>query len=174
MILARKIHETALAHGADELRLDAGGSGKGVFSLLKTQPEFQNAPYQLMGILGGTQSPDNTQWAQARAWHYDTFRSLMSQGMVDLDPEDKTLRDDMTSVTYEINRRGAIQITPKHEARKKGIRSPDHLDAAIYSAIDFSGALEGPQPGTKVSASPEQLIEDIGFEMNWLDLGGVF
>lgn len=174
MALARKIHQIAISHGVDELRLDAGGSGKGVFSLLDTQDEFSRAPYTLLGILGGTGSPDNTQWAQARAWHYDSFRSQMSQGLVDLDPEDHNLRDDMNSVTYEINRRGAIQITPKHEARKKGIRSPDHLDAAIYSAIDFSGALEGPQPGTKVSASPEQLIEDIGFEMNWLDLGGAF
>lgn len=172
--LARKIHVEAVALGVDELRLDAGGSGKGVFSLLDTQPEFSNSPYQLIGILGGTASPDNTQWAQARAWQYDSFRSQMSQGLIDLDPEDKNLRDDMTSITYEINRRGAIQITPKHEARKKGFHSPDHLDAAIYSAIDFRDFLEGPQPGQKVSASPEQLIENLDFEISWLDLGGVF
>src|SRR5690625_7254267 len=96
----------------------------------------------------------------------------MSQGMVDLDPEEKTLRDDMTSVTYEINRRGAIQITPKHEARKKGIRSPDYLDAAIYSAIDFEESLSGPPPGSKVPLTPEQMIEALGYELDWLGLDG--
>lgn len=164
MKVARQIHQMALACGADEVRLDAASSGKGVWSLLEFQSEFANKPYLLVGVLGGTKSPDDTQWAQARAWHYDTFRSRMAQGLIDLDPEDKALKDDATAMTYEINKKGAIQITPKTELRKKGVRSPDHLDAAIYSAIDFSGFTQGPQAGDKVTATAEQMRENMMLE----------
>ena len=98
--------------------------------------EFQPRTYSVIGILGGNPSPDPTQWAQARSWHYDQFRRMMLNGEVSLDIKDKKLQDNLISQTYEINNRGAIQVTTKKEMRRNGLPSPDSLDAAIYATVD--------------------------------------
>lgn len=133
---ARKIHAIAVEHGAVEVRVDAGGSGEGVYDNLVNLDEFASATYEVIGVFGGNPSPDVTQWAQARSWHYDQFRNLMLSGKIDLDIKDKGLQDELISQTYDFNARGAIQVTPKKQMRKDGLPSPDSLDAAIYSSVD--------------------------------------
>lgn len=145
MEAARRVHQAALSTGAEEVRIDAAGPGGGVFSNLQSQPEFyENAPYVLIGIKGSFASPDPSRWAQARAWHFDQLRDQMNLGLIDLDDEDRDLRDQLQSQTFKINNRGAIQITPKDEARKAGIHSPDHLDGAIYATLDTSAVTDNP------------------------------
>lgn len=136
-LLAQKLHQEALARGATELRVDSAGTGKGIHSLLETQAEFQGS-YELVGLMGGDPSPDNRQWAQFRAYMYDNFRSQLQDGRIDLDYGDEPVRSQMAVQTYELNLKGAIQITPKHTMRKAGLTSPDELDAAIMSAVDLS------------------------------------
>lgn len=159
--LAGQIHNIALARGATEVRIDAGGTGKGVFSLLEKEPRYQGH-YSLIGLQGGLASPDNTRWAQMRAYMYDSLRMQMQEGKVDLDPDDKALREQMQRQTYKINNRGAIQITPKSEMRSAGLESPDELDAAIMAAVDLSWALEEEPPGS-VQAYDRDIIPDYGF-----------
>ena len=171
MEATRGIHQLALKHAVDEVRVDASGAGRGVYSLLVSQEEFA-ADYVVVGVQGGHSSPDNKQWAQARAWHFDSFRSKMQRGLIDLDPDDEDLRTEMTVQPFEVNDRGAIQITPKPKMRAKGLESPDHLDAAIYSAIDLSevaGDPEAPQPGDRVVMDPAEL--GMGLE-DWYGLPG--
>jgi hypothetical protein len=59
------------------------------------------------------------------------------------------------------------------EMRKQGLKSPDHLDAAIYSAIDLSGLINDPlmgyNSGDKVRMSPEELIGQDNLP-NYLDV----
>lgn len=171
MEATRGIHQLALKHAVDEVRVDASGAGRGVYSLLVSQEEFA-ADYVVVGVQGGHASPDNKQWAQARAWHFDSFRSKMQRGLIDLDPEDEDLRTEMTVQPFEVNDRGAIQITPKPRMRAKGLESPDHLDAAIYSAIDLSevaGDPEAPQPGDRVVMDPAELGKSLE---DWYGLPG--
>lgn len=171
MEATRGIHQLALKHAVDEVRVDASGAGRGVYSLLVSQEEFA-ADYVVVGVQGGHSSPDNKQWAQARAWHFDSFRSKMQRGLIDLDPEDEDLRTEMTVQPFEVNDRGAIQITPKPRMRAKGLESPDHLDAAIYSAIDLSevaGDPEAPQPGDRVVMDPAELGKSLE---DWYGLPG--
>jgi len=158
MKVANMIHQEALKYGVDQVRVDAAGTGKGIFSLLETQ--FDRAPYELYGIQGGERTPDSSQWAQARAWHFDYFRRKMASGEIDLDPNDEELRTELTVQTYELNRKGAIQITPKSVMRSAGLHSPDYLDAAIYSAIDLDelyGDPHGPKPGDKIPVDPSEI-----------------
>jgi hypothetical protein len=133
---ARKVHRLAQENGIQEVRIDAGGAGEGVYDMLCNLEEFQDRTYSVVGILGGNPSPDPTQWAQARSWHYDMFRRKMLNGEVSLDIKDKKLQDNLISQTYEINNRGAIQVTTKKEMRRNGLPSPDSLDAAIYATVD--------------------------------------
>lgn len=163
MQAARDLHALALKYAVDEMRVDASGQGRGVYSLLTTQEEFAYAPYTLIGITGGSASPDNTRWANARAWHYDLFRQGMAERLVDLDVEDTKLREQLTSQPFALNKKGAIQIMPKPEMKSKGLKSPDELDAAVYSAIDFNWLTDegAARPGDKV------VIDPTNFEDSW-------
>lgn len=162
ILLARKIHDIAVSRGAVELRVDAGGTGKGVYSILEKTPEYRGY-YHLIGLQGGLASPDNTQWAQMRAYMYDDFRRQMQEGLVDLDYDDRELREQMQRQTYEINNRGAIQITTKQEMRRKGLKSPDELDAAIMSVADLSW-MTGRVPVGTVIAQDRATIPDYGLQ----------
>jgi hypothetical protein len=133
---ARKIHKLAQENGIQEVRVDAGGAGEGVYDMLCNLDEFQPRTYTVTGVLSGNQSPDPTQWAQVRSWIYDMFRREMLAGRVSLDIKDKKLADNLISQTYEINNRGALQVTTKKEMRRNGLPSPDSLDAAIFATID--------------------------------------
>lgn len=133
---ARKVHALAQENGIQEVRIDAGGAGEGVYDMLCNLGEFQDRIYSVIGVLGGNPSPDPTQWAQARSWHYDQFRRAMLNDEISLDVKDKKLQDNLISQTYDINNRGALQVTPKKEMRRNGLPSPDSLDAAIYSCVE--------------------------------------
>lgn len=161
MGLARKIHELAVSLGVDELRVDAAGSGKGVHSLLDN--EIGSGEYNLIGLSGGTASPDNTRWAQLRAYMYDTFRKQLQSGEVDLDYDDREVREQMEAQPYAINGRGAIQMMPKGEMRNKGLTSPDELDAVIMAAVDLSPWTGNPYnqmaPGSAIIQEREDIIQ---------------
>ena len=137
---ARRIHGIALENGAVEVRVDAGGAGEGVYNMLDQLEEFRGVggalPYDIIGMKAGNPSPDPSVWAQARSWWYDEFRKGMLDGRIDLSVLDSDLQDEIISQTYDINRRGALQVTPKKEMRRVGLTSPDHLDAAIMSFVD--------------------------------------
>lgn len=161
MAHTKTIHELALSLGVDELRVDAAGSGKGVHSLLENQ--FCKGEYLLIGLSGGTLSPDNTKWAQLRAYMYDTFRKQMQSGELDLDYEDQKLKEQMEAQPYDINPRGAIQIMPKMAMRKEGLSSPDELDAAIMAGVDLSLWTGNPwnqyEEGTAVVQDYEDMMQ---------------
>lgn len=165
---ARLIHEFALSVGANEVRIDASGTGQGVHDNLLYDPAFQNRPYLLIGIKGGVASPDRARWAQARSWHYDLFRGAMLLGKIDLDVQDKQLQDELLAQTYGFNNLGGIQITPKQEMRKQGLKSPDSLDAAIYASLDLSeltgDPLLGLAPGDKVRQTADDIL---GGDIPW-------
>lgn len=126
---ARRIDESALKLGVHRVQLDANGRGGSCFNLLTNPEFFPNRPYLVVGLLGGRSPSDNSRWSNARSEHYDTFREGMQMGLIDLDPEDTEVRDQMYAQTFGITLRRQIQITPKDKLPK----SPDHLDAAIYS-----------------------------------------
>ena len=143
---ARKIHAAAQSVGARLVNVDVNGVGGGVVDALITLDEFRDAVYDVGAIAGSNSSPDGLRWFNARAWHYDTLRELMSDGKLDIDYEDSGLREELINQTYKFSAKGAIQITAKDEMKKMGLKSPDSLDAAILSIIDFK-EITGMQPG---------------------------
>jgi hypothetical protein len=133
---SRKIYQLAQEYSASVVRVDAGGAGLGVYDNLENLDEFQNRNWEVVGVISGNPSPDPSQWAQARAWMYDMFLRKMLNGEIDLDITDRKLQDNLISQTYDVNKRGAIQMTTKKDMRLAGLPSPDSLDAAIFSVID--------------------------------------
>lgn len=135
---ARIIHELATGNNVDEVRIDAAGTGAGVYSILDNSMDDWGATYAIRAINGANKSPDNQRWLNARAHHYESFREQLRDGKIDLDFEDTKLTKEMVDQTFEFTDRGQLKITSKDKMRSAGIKSPDHLDAAIYSAIDVS------------------------------------
>jgi hypothetical protein len=136
---ARKIHKIAVETGATEVRIDSTGVGGGVYDFLDTMEEFFPRNYVVVGWDNGSAAPDPSQNANKRAFAHASLRDQMADGLIDLDYDDETLREELQAITYKYNLRGAVQVTPKDEI-KKGLqgRSPDRLDAVILSAIDLT------------------------------------
>jgi hypothetical protein len=163
---ARRIHKLATELGADEVRVDSAGTGSGTYDALNVLEEFDRKTYELIGLLGANASPNKNLWMNARAWHYDKFREGMKNGDIDLDGGDKNLQDELLMQTFKFNNRNALQISSKKEMREAGLKSPDYLDAAIYSYVDWA-AIENPnepQNGEKTAGDPEKMLEQMTAE----------
>lgn len=158
---ARRIHASAQAVSALRVQIDASGIGGAVFDMLATLPEFDDKLYELVAIDGGARSPDPARWANMRAYGHDNLRGLMLEGVIDIDYDDKKLRDELIGITYKFNQRGAIQITPKDEMRTALGGSPDRLDALIYSALDHEALMQPDGKGKLVAVDMTDL-DDFG------------
>jgi hypothetical protein len=146
---------------ATVINVDVNGVGGGVVDALVRLDEFSDAAYSVGAINNSSASPDPTRWLNARAWHYDTFREMMSNGQIDLDYEDNELREELISQTYKFSSRGSIQMTSKDEMKRSGMSSPDNLDAAILCTIDME-RFSGLQPGD-VIMGVEELFDEHAF-----------
>lgn len=160
---ARRIHKYAMDVGAAEVRIDSTGVGGGVYDMLSRMDEFSDGNYLLVGWDNGSASPDNSQWANKRAYSHDNLRTQMMNNLIDLDYDDDVLRDELQLITYKFNNRGAIQITPKDELKSDLGGSPDRLDAVIMAATDMSPWVENPlrdlSRGDHVVIDPYDLLE---------------
>ena len=163
---ARKVHAAAQRVGARLVNVDVNGVGGGVVDALTTLAEFRDAVYDVGAIAGSNASPDNMRWFNARAWHYDTLRELMAEGKVDIAYEDTDLREQLVSQTYKFSAKGAVQITSKDDMRKNGLHSPDALDAAILSVIDFKD-IDGPKPGEVIEYDFDELSNSFYSDNFW-------
>lgn len=136
---ARRIHQLAQQNNCSEVRVDATGVGGGVYDMLRNLEEFANKVYVLIGVDGAKRSSDPRRWANKRAENHDTLRTLMATDDIDLDYDDRELKDQLLNTTYRFQpQTGAIQITPKDEMRTEMDGSPDRLDALIYACLDAS------------------------------------
>lgn len=149
--LAAAVHKAALDNGVHEVRYDYQGVGQGFEELLM---QHEPRPYKMIGMISSNPSPDRHQWANARAWWWDSFRKMCKNGEVDIDPTDERLTDELLSVEYKFSPLGGLLIESKDEMRKKGRKSPDFADAAVYASVDLDEALN-PQAN-----KAQQVFED--------------
>ena len=147
---ARRVHAIAMSIGAHEVRVDSAGLGGGIFAMLQRLDEFSEKCYQLIAIQGANSSTDRDRWRNRRAENHDNLRRLMVDGLIDLDPQDVTLRDELLGLTYELDTRGAVQITKKADMKSVMGGSPDRLDAVIYAVANVE-EIYGVQPGEQMA-----------------------
>ena len=143
---ANRIHRLAVDNGVTEVRIDAAGLGGPVVDLVAN---MSNNKYLVISMLGSAASPDRTRWHNARAANYDALREGLASGQIDLDPDDKTLLDELLMIQYKFTPKGAILIESKDDMRSRGVKSPDHLDAAVYACADLSAVIDSPFAGRK-------------------------
>jgi len=160
---ARRIHAIAMQLGADQVRLDSSGIGGAMFDDLEQLEEFDGKCYTLIGVNNSNSSSNNMRWRNIRAENHDNLRDMMIKGYVDMDPTDTQLRDELLVITYKLDLRGAVQITPKDEMKGELGGSPDRLDAVIYALADLDHIVSGPQPGERIEYDMESIDDESPF-----------
>ena len=150
--LARKVGELATELGAVEIRIDAIGVGA---SVLDSIYNFVPPTISVVGIHGNAKSGDSTKWYNYRAAMYDQFAKAVADGRVYL-PDDDELHNEIASIKYEY-RGSALLIESKENMRKRGIKSPDVLDAVIYAYQNIGAIMAGDSEGQYFS--PDDLLD---------------
>lgn len=160
---AEKVHELALKTGAHTIAVDCDGNGGGLFDVLVHNGERR---YDLVEVHGGSSSPDYHKWHNFRAYMWDMFGTRCRQGLIDIDPEDIDLQDELQSVEYKFNdATGGLVLESKTDLKKRIGRSPDLADAAIYATLSQID-LDGVAPDAKVYESSDDIL---GEEYDFLE-----
>ena len=168
---AVRVDRLAKEHQVSEIRVDGVGVGAGVWDQLT---HFSVSPtgehyYKVVGMVGSASSPDLDAWLNARAYWYDTFRSKMSTGQIDIDPLDLKLKEELGVIEYKFSKRGGIQIESKDEMLSRGIKSPDFADAAMYAVADLqvdpNHPLATAKEGEEISLSLEEILMQYEMEI---------
>jgi hypothetical protein len=166
---ANRVHQAALETGAREVRVDGAGLGGPVVDQLAA---MANGKYVVISMMGSAASPDRTRWFNARAFNFDSLREQMLTGLIDIDPEDKQLFEEMMALRYKFHSTGSIQIESKDDMRSRGMKSPDSLDAAVYACVDLDGLINSPyagkKPGEIVTMDAALAAGDSAFYNSWV------
>jgi hypothetical protein len=127
--------------GAETIKVDAVGVGGGVADNLN-EDDFPVQP-----INASEAAFDKEKFLNLRAEMYWSFREKLEWGQLDLDPDDEDLRNQMHSIKFKFDSKGRIGIEKKDEMKKRGLPSPNHLDAAVIAAYDYQEPRK-PRAGT--------------------------
>ena len=160
---ARRIHAIANYLQAAEVRVDGTAVGEGVTTDLMRLDEFKDKKYgPVISIKGARRSTDLSRWRNWRDEIHDHFNTLMKDGLVDLDPEDTQLRDELMLITYTLVS-GAVKIDKKADMKTLLGGSPDRADAAMYASLDSTPLTEGllneMEPGDVALVDPLDVLD---------------
>jgi hypothetical protein len=127
--------ETILAKAEDKaeaLKVDADGMGGGVVDRLR------ELKHDVIEIHGGGKAVNSEKFKNRKAEIHWAFRERLIAGDVDL-PDDLELKAQLTSITYRVASSGQLEITPKEDMKKRGLKSPDRAESMIYAFADDGG-----------------------------------
>lgn len=131
MELAARVHKHAMDLRVDQVRVDTVGLGGGVLDRLVTLSYAEGKPYSVIEMVAHASPPDRTLHRDSRAYWNDSFKHKLRSGLIDL-PDNKELLNEMSRVRYEYPN-GVMKIESKTEMRKRGVPSPNILDAAVMA-----------------------------------------
>lgn len=109
--------------------VDIIGLGSGVYDRLKEQK------FNVVGHQGSERAYNPVRFRNRRSEVWWTFKTLMEDGLIDLDPGDDILAAQLGTVKWSTDSSGRIVVETKEDLRDRGLPSPDHADAAVMSAI---------------------------------------
>ncbi len=80
-------------------------------------------------------NPQNDPYADRRSESAWLTRQLFEQNMLDIDPQDTLLVQELSEWRWKVNKKGRIELEPKDEIKDRIGRSPDRSDA-LFMAIE--------------------------------------
>ena len=161
--VANWAHRAAVDTGATEVRVDSHGVGGGVVDILVGMPDRK---YTVISMNSNGTPSDRRQWHNNRAYWWDEFRRNVRDGNIDIDKEDvefEKLHDEFTMVEYKFSSSsGGLLIESKDDMRKRGVKSPDFADAAIYACAGADYIYTSLVPNKqKMYQDPDNLVESM-------------
>jgi phage terminase large subunit len=143
MALANEVWSQARIEKPSQIAVDVIGVGAGVCDRLK-ELAFGSG-VQVVGVNSANRVEDGTNY-NLRAKMWDDMREWLKDGPVCL-PGDATLKSELCALKY-LFRNGLRLIESKDDAKKRGIKSPDHADSLaltfgepvmqVYDMSDFA------------------------------------
>lgn len=160
---ARRIHAIAMYLNAREVRVDGNAVGSGVATDLMRHAEFADKCYTVIRVVSSKSSSDIARWRIWRDEIHEFFQVRMHDGLIDLDPADTLLRDELMLITYDtVN--GAVKIDKKSDMKTIMGGSPDRADAAMLAVLDTSALTGNPfsglKPGQRTAVDPHDVLAD--------------
>jgi len=146
---ASRAHQKALDEGARFMIIDSTGLGGPIADVITARGDRY---YTVIMAQGAERSPDPARWLNMRAYWYDMLREGMLTGQVDLDyseEDGKQLKDELLTIQYDFTLKGAIKIESKKDMAARGVKSPDLLDAVVYSYVNAQALVGHPLAGMK-------------------------
>jgi hypothetical protein len=134
--------------------IDAIGVGAGVFDKLRRRR------YNVRAIYGSEKARNAKRYRNRRAEMYWQFRTLLDEGVIDLDEEDTVLAAQLGSIKWWEDSSGRIQVESKDDMRERGLPSPDRADAAVMSILKRGSIKEERQHGEAADENGS-LTEDL-------------
>jgi hypothetical protein len=115
----------------DELYIDEMGVGKGVVDrLMQKRPDA----YKIRPVKVG-ENPQNTEvYHRKRDEIFWWMRQDFEDRQISI-PYDPQLIAELTTLKYEINPKGQIQVEAKKEMRRRGLLSPNRADALAMTYV---------------------------------------
>lgn len=155
----QRFHQWCLATGAKIAKFDVAGMGGAVQDgLADIELERGGLPYYFIGLdAGSREGVDTRTYTNSRSEQYFRLKKLLNDGLLDLDPEDTELIEELEEMIFEYDSKGKIKIESKDDMRRRGVDSPDHADALWFTLMDVTHLFE--QPVGRVNLDHEEWDE---------------
>lgn len=162
---ASKIHEKAVERVIRTAIIDTDGIGISVVNgIASITPDYSVIEFRGNGA---PSEKNRVSYENIRAEMFFLLRDDMILGRLDIDPKDEELVNELSGIQYEETPRGKLKIESKREMKSRGMKSPDHADACMYSRFPVEILTEGLgslPAGAEVELDPWDFVED---EMEW-------
>lgn len=157
MQLASRVAAEALRLAAEMVFVDVGGVGAGVYDRLRML-RIKCLPVDFGAGADNINFMDGSKYANKRAEIWGAYRNELRAGLCipeEVPGQERTLIEESTGPTYGLNNREEIQLERKQDMRRRGVPSPNVIDALcttfalpIQSQIRLPGVLDEPEKPT--------------------------
>lgn len=128
MVVSGEVVDASRSTGATHINVDVGGLGAGVVDRLT------ELKMPVLGINSSSSPIDKEAYINLRAELYCNLRDEFKAGTIAIDPHDKELEAELSSLKYKFTSAGKYQIESKEEIKKRsGGKSPDRADSLCLS-----------------------------------------
>jgi hypothetical protein len=109
------------------MHVDLIGVGAGVYDRLR-ELEANVIPFD-----AGASAYDPLRFRNRRSECYWELREDFEAQLIDLDPEDDELANELISIKWSVDSRGRVYVESKDDMKKRGMPSPNRADAVMMS-----------------------------------------
>ena len=126
-LVVQAIKET----GADQVAIDVGGLGAGVYDRVQeivSSPEWDGPACQVVQVNSSESPLDAKKYTNKRAEMWGEVKEWMTAQPAQV-PDSDELQADLTQIRYSYDSNNALRMEKKEDMKKRGFRSPDMADA---------------------------------------------